>query len=136
MPLLQADIERLGVGEGNATFLAAGQQLEGSAAFLAEALRVAQIVSPRTPPALASRPRRSSGAADGNASCPALLPYPYGSPSAGTFCCSVEVLNGIDCPSGVLCCLSRGLSKGCSFQFSVVVFSISEGSRASSIFRQ
>ena len=36
-------------------------------AELEQALRVAQIVSPRTPPAFASRPRRSSGAADGNA---------------------------------------------------------------------
>eukprot|EP01047_Picozoa_sp_COSAG01_P052141 COSAG01_NODE_5454_length_4255_cov_3.187199_3_plen_999_part_00 len=105
-PLLQADIAKNGIGKGNATFL--DESLETNGAFMKAVLGMAQIIQPRTPVA----DTMSSHQNTSNASCPASLPYPYGTRNE-QFCCSVKPsTNGMDCPSSVLCCLAAKSCEG------------------------
>jgi hypothetical protein len=109
-PLLQADITKNGMGKGNATFVL-DESLETSGAFVTAVSSIASIVQPRTPPAAGVAASSHENATNAS-SCPALLPFPYGTPSM-RFCCSVKPSkNGMDCPSGVLCCLAAKSCEG------------------------
>ena len=117
--LLRSDFQQNGVGQGNATFLAHEETLVTNKACMKAVMTMLQIVEPRTPEIITlPRPDRVLPETDliesgtTNASCPAELPFPYGSDSAGIFCCSVKPTSK-NCPSAVLCCLSPGTGKGC-----------------------
>jgi hypothetical protein len=55
---------------------------------------------------------------ESNQTCPTALPFPYGSDTLGHFCCSVQPKvpapgHAPGCPSGIVCCASAGIKRGC-----------------------